>query len=360
MPAFPKTTLDGKAIVYAEHAFNSTEGKTANGLVRFTQRYEIVGVIDSDYSGQDAGMVLDGRPNGILVYSSLQTALSSLSKESQPQKLVLGIAPDGGKLPPEARACVVQALEHGLGIDNGLHDLLGEDPELKALAAKHNCVIRDIRKTPSRDQLHFFSGEITKIDCLRIAVLGTDSAVGKRTSAWLIVQGLESSGIKSVFVGTGQTAWLQGARYSMILDSCINDYVSGEIEHQICQAWKNERPDVIVIEGQGSLMHPAYPSGCEILASGQPHFVILQHSPKRTFHDGFPSFEIAPLKKQIQAIELLLGRKVLAITLNHEDMKEGEIQAFCHSIFKSTQIPTFEILTQGTHGILKLIKQHLK
>ena len=105
---------------------------------------------------------------------------------------------------------------------------------------------------------------------VKIAILGTDSAIGKRTTAWMIVQALKIRISKAEMIGTGQTAWMQGAKYSIVLDSIVNDFVSGEIEHAIWAAWKDENPDVIVIEGQGSLMNPAYPGGLEILAAGRP------------------------------------------------------------------------------------------
>ena len=94
-----------------------------------------------------------------------------------------------------------------------------------------------------------------------MAVLGTDSAVGKRTTAWLLVDAWRAAGLKTELVGTGQTAWLQGARQSLILDSLINDFVAGEIEHAVWSCWHDNGAEVIVLEGQGSLMNPAYPGG---------------------------------------------------------------------------------------------------
>ncbi len=147
-----------------------------------------------------------------------------------------------------------------LNVDSGLHDFLSEDTEIAALAAANGVLLRDVRKTPPRSQMHFFSGKINEVDSLKVALLGTDSAVGKRTTAWLLVDALEAAGISAELVGTGQTAWMQGARHSIILDSLINDFVAGEIEHAVCSAWRERRPRVIVIEGQGSLMNPAYPA----------------------------------------------------------------------------------------------------
>ena len=194
------------------------------------------------------------------------------------------------------------------------------DKELMAIAKENGCRVRDVRKTPDRDQLHFFTGDIEQVECLKLAILGTDSAIGKRTTAWILVHAFRKAGFKAEMIGTGQTAWMQGAKYSMIMDSCINDFVSGEIEHAVVSAWKNEYPDVIVIEGQGSLMNPAYPGGFEILAAGRPDYVVLQHAPKRLEYDGFPGYRLHSLPEQIHALEVISGKKVIAITVNHEDM----------------------------------------
>ena len=351
-----KKTIDGPAIVYCEGAFNTTNGKTAHGLVRFTSRYEIVAVIDSKYAGKDAGEVLDGKKNGIPVVKSVDDAIvTALSKGIQLKTMVIGIAPDGGRFEKSQRKDIVLALESGLNIDSGLHDFLGDDPEFSKIADCRGLRIRDIRRTPNRNDLHFFTGEINNVGCLKLAVLGSDSAIGKRTTAWIIVHGFRDAGKKAELIGTGQTAWLQGAKYSFILDSLINDFISGEIEHHIVEAWKNEKPDVVVLEGQGSLLNPAYPGGFELLAAGRPDFVILQHAPKRTEYDGFPGIPLHPLKKQIEAIEMISGKKVAAITINHENMKDEEIQPECDKIFKETGIPAFDVLKHGSARLMKVL-----
>ncbi|MEQ6119828.1 DUF1611 domain-containing protein [Reichenbachiella sp. MALMAid0571] len=351
-----KKVIDGNALVYCEGAFNTPNGKTAHGLVRFTERYNVLGVIDSTYVGKDAGEVLDGKKNGIPVFLNLSEALRAVKNV---QYFVIGLAPDGGRLPEPARKAIYQAVEHGLHVDSGLHDFLYKDEKLMFLASEKGCKIRDIRRTPERDELHFFSGKIEEVNCLKLAVLGTDSAVGKRTTAWIIVHGIRNSGKKAEMIGTGQTGWMQGAKYSMVLDSLINDFVSGEIEHAVYEAWKNENPDVIVIEGQGSLMNPAYPGGFEILAAGRPDYVVLQHAPARLEYDGFPGYVIQPLSEQIAAIEMISGKKVIAITLNHEGMKADEIAAACEKITKETGLLCTDVLYDGADKLVELIKSYL-
>ncbi len=351
---------EGNAIVYCEGAFGTPNGKTAHGLVRRTNRYRILSVIDSRYTGSDAGVILDGISKHIPIYDHVQIAFDQANKKSMPAThFVIGLAPDGGRLSSEAREDVKKAIRLGLNIDSGLHDFLSEDKEITPLAKKYNIQIRDVRKTPPRNELHFFNGKIEQVDSLKIAVLGTDSAVGKRTTAWIIVDALKSAGLSAEMIGTGQTAWMQGARYCLILDSIINDFVSGEIEHAVWSAWNDLHPDVIVIEGQGSLMNPAYPGGFEILAAGRPDVVVLQHAPVRKDYDGFPGYPIHPIEKQIQAIELISGKPVIAVTVNHENLVSDNIPNICENIQSRTGLPTFDVLLNGADGLVSIVKSYL-
>lgn len=351
---------EGNALVYCEGAFGTTNGKTAHGLVRRTLRYEVVGVVDSRHAGKDAGHVLDGQPKGIPIYHDVLLAFkASQSGPTPATHLAIGLAPDGGRLPANARQDVITAIQLGLHVDCGLHDFLSEDNELAGLAEKNGVRLRDIRKTPPRSELHFFSGRIEEVDCLKVAVLGTDSAVGKRTTAWLLIDGFEAAGIRAELVGTGQTAWMQGARRSVIMDSLINDFVAGEIEHAVCSTWEEQKPDVIVIEGQGSLMNPAYPGGFEILAAGRPDVVVLQHAPARQEYDGFPGYPIHPLKKQIEAIELISGKPVVAITINHEGLDVAAVPEACRLICTSTGLPTHDVLLTGSREVTELLALYM-
>jgi uncharacterized NAD-dependent epimerase/dehydratase family protein len=231
---------------------------------------------------------------------------------------------------------------------------------MMALAAAHGVTIRDIRKPLPRSQLHFFSGKIEEVSCLKIAVLGTDSAVGKRTTAWLLIQALEKLGRKAEMVGTGQTSWLQGAKYGTVFDSLVNDFVSGEIEHAVWSAWKNENPDAILIEGQGSLMNPAYPGGYEILAAARPDMVVLQHAPARKEYDGFPGYRIHPLSKQIYAIEYISSKPVVAVTINHEDLELEDIKHICAAIHNVTGLPAYDVLLNGAEELAERVLMFLK
>ncbi len=302
---------EGNAIVYCEGAFQSSYGKTAHGLVRHTERYNVLSVVDSLSAGMDAGELLDGKHAGIPIYGDIREATEGAAKKGlAPTHLLIGIASDGGGIDNCIRSAVFDAIHFGMNVDSGLHEFLNDISELRTLAAEKGLTLRDIRKPPPRSKLHFFTGKINNVTSLKIAVLGSDSAIGKRTTAWKIIQNLKSHGRSSELIGTGQTAWMQGADYSIILDSLINDFVSGEIENIVWSAWRDKNPEFIVIEGQGSLMNPGYPGGFEILAAGRPDGIVLQHAPGRKEYDGFPGYPIHPLDQQIHAIEFLSGRPV--------------------------------------------------
>lgn len=352
---------EGNAIVYCEGAFGTPNGKTAHGLVRRTMRYNVLSVIDSHHAGGDAGEILDGTPKGIAIYRSTQEALGAdRAAGNNPSYFVIGLAPDGGRLSLEGRRDVIEAIRSGLNVDSGLHDFLSEDDEISNLARAHGVRIRDVRKTPPRKELHFFEGKIEEVTSLKVAVLGTDSAVGKRTTAWILLDALQAAGYSAEMIGTGQTAWMQGVRYGIILDSLINDFVSGEIEHAVWTAWQEIRPDVIVIEGQGSLMNPAYPGGFEILAAGRPDVVILQHAPARKDYDGFPGYPVHSVEKQIEAVELISGKPVVAVTVNRENMTSEEVLNACSAISKATGLPSVEVLLNGAGQIVEALKPFLK
>lgn len=339
---------DGDAIVFCQGGFASTHGKTAHGLVRRTSRYRVVAVIDSRLEGQDAGMVLDGRAAGIPICRNVRSALETARSRGTPAThFVMGLSPDGGRLPGKFRPDVIQALNSGLHVDSGLHDFLSEDRELARLAEKHSVRIRDVRKPPPRSKLHSFTGRIEQVGCLKVAVLGTDSAVGKRTTAWLLVDALKAAGQPAVMIGTCHTAWMQGTRYGIVLDSLANDFVAGELEHAVVTAWEKDSPKAVVIQGHGSLLSPARPGGLEILSATRPDLVVLQHAPARKAYQGSPGYPIHPLRKQIRAIEFLSDKPVVAITINHQGLPPEQISTVCKQIEGDTGLPTSDVLRDG-------------
>jgi len=352
---------EGNAIVYCQRFFSTTYGKTAHGLVRKTRRYRVLSVVDELDAGKDAAQILDGTPKDIPVYSSVREAVDAAkSRGTAATHLVIGVAPDGGRLSPENRADVLEAIGLGLHVDSGLHDFLSDDPEIVAAAARTGARIRDVRKPPPKNELHFFSGKIEEVDSLKVAVLGTDSAIGKRTTAWILNDAMVEAGFTSEMIGTGQTAWMQGARFGIVLDSLISDFMAGEIEHVVWDAWRNTHADVLFIEGQGSLMNPAYPGGYEILAAARPDIVVLQTAPARKEYDGFPGYPIQPLQKQITALELISGKRVVAVTVNHEGLNRDEALAACGKIERETGLPTLDVILSGPGKIVETIKSFIR
>jgi uncharacterized NAD-dependent epimerase/dehydratase family protein len=149
---------------------------------------------------------------------------------------------------------------------------------------------------------------------------------------------------------------MQGVRYGLILDSLVNDFVSGEIEHQVCLADREEKPDVIVVEGQGCLTHPAYPGGFEILAGAQIQGVILQHAPARTHYDGWPDFPLAGPDREQQVIELL-GAPVVAVALNHERLDRDSVQRLAAEVTARHGVPCCDPLVDGVGPILAALRR---
>lgn len=349
---------EGEAIVYCEGAFDKTDGKTAHGLVRFTRRYRVVAVVDSQFAGQDAGVVLEGRKRDIPIVRNLEEGTRRLSPGAK-RFFVFGLAVVGGRFSVVHKQAIAEAIRAGFNVDAGLHDFLTEDVELFALAQKHGVALRDVRKPPARGALHAFTGKIEEVTSFKVAVLGTDSAVGKRTTAWKIVEGYEAAGRTAELIGTGQTAWLQGARYSVCMDALINDFVAGELEHATWSAWNEKHPDVIVLEGQGSLLNPGFPGGFEILAACRPDVVVLQHPPARKTYDDFPQYRIHPLTKQIEAIQVISDRPVVMITVSREKLDPAEYSQVVESIAAETGLPVIDPLSErGPHELFSGLSEY--
>ena len=172
-----------------------------------------------------------------------------------------------------------------------------------------------------------FSGSIAGVTCPRIAVLGTDGAIGKRTTATILTRALNDRGIRTVMVGTGQTGLIQGARYGVALDAIPCQFCSGEMESTVVEAFEGEHPDVIVIEGQGALSHPAYLTSSFILRGSRPDAVVLQHAPARKVLGDFPDMPMPTPASEIDLIQTFADTKVIGLTINHEQMTDAEVTA---------------------------------
>ena len=345
--------MNTKAIVYCDNQFGKMDGKITNGLVRYSKKYEIVGIIDSSKVGMDAGEYLDGIKNGIPIFHDLDDAIERL--EERPKYFIYGVAPLEAFLTKEQRKIVFKAIEKGMDIVNGLHEFFTEDEEFMRKAKKYGVKIYDIRKPPAKKDLHLFSGRIFKVNIPIVTILGTDSAVGKRTTSVLLTEALKKEGLNVAFVATGQTGLIQGAKYGIAIDAIIEEFMTGEIENAVMEAYDTEYPDIIIVEGQGALSHPAYLSSCAIIRGARPQAIIVQHPPKRKNIGDFSYMPMPTLESEIELLEVFSRSKVIAITLNHEDMTDEEIEETIIEYEKKFQLPTTDTLKYGCEKLVKKI-----
>jgi len=341
------------AIVYCEGNFGLIDGKTANGLVRHSQKYTILGVIDSTQAGRDAGEVLDGIPNGIPVFGTLSEA--SPNALCAPDYFIYGMAPATGMLSPGERTVVFDALALGMNVVNGLHEFLNDDPEFVAVAAAQNVEIIDIRKPRPKNDLRLFSGKIHDVTCPRIAVLGTDCAIGKRTTASVLTAVLVERGIKAVLVTTGQTGMMQGSRYGVALDAVPSQFCCGELEATIVEAFEMDDPDIIIVEGQGALSHPAFSTSSFILRGSVPDGVILQHAPKREHRCDFEQMKMPTAESEVRLIEAFSDTKVIGLTINHENMSDTEVGITMLQYEKELGIPATDALARPAELLVDMV-----
>lgn len=314
--------MDGSAIVATNGQLSKPYGKTAHGLIRGSDRFRVIGVIDNLDVGRDAGEVVDGKNRNIPVFRTLHDALQGLAE--RPQFYILGYAVPGGKLSPDCHSEIVEAIRSGLSVVSGMHQFLSDDPAISELARRHQVDLIDVRKRETKG--HFWNGKILGLSIPRIAILGMDCGIGKRTTGKLLTEACNRHGIRTEMIATGQTGWMQGIRFGFVLDSLVNDFVCGELEHTILSAVNESNPDLIIVEGQSSLRHPAGPCGSEFIVSAGCRAVILQHAPGREYFEGFQNTgcKIPPVSEEIQLIRLL-GAQVLAVTLNEERVSRNEL-----------------------------------
>ncbi len=341
------------AIVYCEGNFAKIDGKTANGLVRHSQAYRVLSVIDSKHGGCDSGHVLDNVANNIPIFNDLEAAVAH--ETTIPDTFFYGMAPASGRMSLKDREIVVEAITLGMNVVSGLHEFLSDDQELAEFAKIQGVTIRDIRKPRPNSDLRLFDGSVSDVKSIRIAVFGTDCAIGKRTTATILTSALNAHGIKTVLVGTGQTGLMQGAKYGVAMDSVPPQFCCGELERAIVAASKGERPDVIVIEGQGALSHPAFCTSAFILRGSQPHAVILQHAPKRERRCDFPNMAMPDPCDEITLIEAFADTEVIGMTINHEGMNETEITKAITDYNCRLYLPITDALNRPSSNLVNMV-----
>ena len=190
--------------------------------------------------------------------------------------------------------------------------------------------------------------------------MGTDCAIGKRTTSRFVWETCNANGIKTEMIFTGQTGWMQGYRHGFIFDATPNDFIGGEIERVIMECDRESSPDLILIEGQSSLMNPSGPCGSEFLLSGNVKGVILQHAPARIYFEDLEDVGclIPPLEKEIELIRMF-GAEVLAITLNEENMDNSKMRTYQKQLEGKLSIPVTRPLKNGIEPLIPVIREFI-
>jgi uncharacterized NAD-dependent epimerase/dehydratase family protein len=356
-PNFDSETLGMKkenAVLLTGGFLATNSAKTAHGLIRGSERFTIVGVIDHNNANKDAGEILDGKHRNIPVFSSFE----DFSKANISTTFcIVGVATKGGVIPEALRTLLMHALHHGLDLVSGLHEYLQDIPALATLAKEKGLTLTDVRKPKPFKDLHFWSGKIQRVACPKIAVLGTDCSLGKRTTTRYLVAAMRQAGFQAEWIYTGQTGWMQGAKYGFIFDSTLNDFVSGELEHAVVSCYDALKPDIIFIEGQSSLRNPSGPAGAEWLLSANVDGVVLQHDPTRKHYkdmEFYPALVAQP-EEEIALIKAY-GKNTVAITLNTAHLNVDEAQRWKLHYEQHVNIPVALPHIDGVESLVPLFK----
>lgn len=298
-------------IVLAEGEFGDPGGKTANGVVMHSEIFTADVIIDSETAGQSAADVLNNPAvDDIPIVSSVYDALE---EAPDADALVIGVAPAGGDLPTEWIAEIKQAIQAGCDIVSGLHVFLNDQQEWRDLAEEHGVRLFDVRKPPTDNDLRVGDGRIDEIDIPIVLVMGTDCAVGKRTTTFELYQAATRAGLDAAWVATGQTGVMIGAHEGVVIDRVPADFTAGVVENLVYDAAEDH--DIIFVEGQAALTHRAYSAvTLGILHGTWPDAVVLADDPDRTQRTHFDQFSVDGVTKEISIIEEIAETSVVAIS----------------------------------------------
>ena len=294
-----------RIVILTEGHTNPITAKTAWAVLRY-RGGDVVALFDTTQAGKTAGELMNVGGDIPII--------GSLDDVAEPDALLIGIAPMGGKLPTEWKSIIVSAIERGMTIISGLHDFLSNDKDLVAAAEQHGVELVDIRKNNERDVSNRLD---LREDCLRIHTVGHDCSIGKMVTSVELTNELKRQGQDAKFVATGQTGiMIEGD--GCPVDCVVSDFVNGSIEKQILA---NQHHDILVIEGQASLAHPRYSAVTAGLLHGcLPHGMILVFEAGRKTVSGMPHIPLTPLPKLIQAYENLaalhMPSKVIGLAMN--------------------------------------------
>ena len=319
-------------LILAEGSFGPLTSKTANACIRYCES-EVVAVLDSTCAGRHANSVL-GFGGTIPVVASFAESLVY-----EPKALLIGIAPAGGQFPDAWRTIVCDALRAGLDLWSGLHTMLGNDAEFASLARASGATIRDLRRAPA--DLDISAGRLRDVEATIVLTVGTDCNIGKMTTQLQVRDAVKRLGHRVNFAATGQTGILIEGR-GISVDAVIADFIGGAAERLTLE----EATDagIVLVEGQGSLIHPAY-SGVTLglMHGALPHAMVLCAQPSRTTIHRYPWVPIPPMRDVIRiyetAMEFLRPSPVIAIALNTFDLTDHDARAAIAQVQRETRLP---------------------
>jgi uncharacterized NAD-dependent epimerase/dehydratase family protein len=339
---------DLRYLILADGLFGPQTSKTASACIRYTPE-RVVGVIDASKAGSTAQQIL-GFGGDIPVVATLEEGL-----RLQPNALLIGIAPPGGQLPAPWIAMLGKAIENGLEIWSGLHSFVADIPELAAAAKKNGVAIHDLRRPPAK--LDVSNGRVRNVDATVVLTVGTDCNIGKMTTQLQLLGGLRDKGIRTNFAATGQTGILIEGR-GIGVDAVIADFIGGAAEQLVLECAKDA--DLVLVEGQGSIIHPSY-SGVTygLLHGSLPHALVMCAQPSRKAINRCEWVKIPPLVDFIrlseQATSALRPAPVLAVALNTFDLDEDTALRAIETVKRETGLPATDTVRFDSSPIVDAI-----
>ena len=258
--------------------------KTATGVIRYAD-YEVAAVLDRSNAGSRVAdhMTIPAECDAPIV----ESMADAFDRDPEIDALVIGIAPIGGGFDESWRPDVERALEAGIDVISGLHYFLNEDEEFASLAREHGATIHDVRE-PHPD-LTVSEGKSGEVDAHVVLTVGTDCSVGKMTVSLELQRAARERGLDAAFIPTGQTG-IMIAGWGNPIDRVISDFTAGAVEEMILE---HGDKDVLFVEGQGSIVHPAYSAvTCGILHGAMPDAMVLCHVAGRDAIHGYESTPI--------------------------------------------------------------------
>jgi uncharacterized NAD-dependent epimerase/dehydratase family protein len=321
----------------------ATDAKTAHGVIAYGHD-ETVAVIDPLAAGSSVHDVLPHLGSDAPIVATVRDALAYA-----PTALLIGTAPQGGALPPDWRAAIMEAIEANLEIVSGLHDMLGDDDAFAAAAEHHGVHIWDVRKSPATP---LFSGAVYDVAAPTLLLVGNDCAVGKMTVALELVRAATATGKRATFVPTGQTG-IMIAGWGIAIDRVIADFAPGAAEALVRYA-ASDAPELIVVEGQGAINHPAYaPVTLALMYGAAPDALVLVCDPVREHIEGYATPTLG-YRELIRVHEGLLATvkpaRVLGIALNTRRLDDDAARAAIERARAETLLPADDLVRYGPHA----------